>query len=171
MPTRSKWEYLPTEAINPASLAMDTAPSSDIVELMITEDRKTIAAVHRERERIALGVEIITEALQKGGQLIFVGAGTSGRLGVLEAAEMLPTFGTSPRLVRAIMVGGQAAFFRPKEGVENNYEEGARAAQEGRRLRAASNWRRRRTATAPVAEGERKSGGGLVDAVSAPCAR
>ena len=127
MPTRSKWEYLPTEAINPASLAMDTAPSSDIVELMITEDRKTIAAVHRERERISLGVEIITKALQKGGRLIFVGAGTSGRLGVLEAAEMLPTFGTSPRLVRAIMAGGQAAFFRPKEGVEDNYEEGARA--------------------------------------------
>ncbi len=127
MPTRSKWEYLPTEAINPASLAMDTAPSSDIVELMITEDRKTIAAVHRERERIALGVEIITEALRKSGRLIFVGAGTSGRLGVLEAAEMLPTFGTSPLLVRAIMAGGQSAFFRPKEGVEDNYEEGARA--------------------------------------------
>ena len=127
MPTRSKWEYLPTEAINPASLAMDTAPSSDIVELMIIEDRKTIAAVHRERGRITLGVEIITKALQKGGGLIFVGAGTSGRLGVLEAAEMLPTFGTSPRLVRAIMAGGQAAFFRPKEGVEDNYEEGARA--------------------------------------------
>ena len=127
MPTRSKWEYLPTEAINPASVAMDTAPTADIIDLMITEDRKTIAAVHRERERIALGVEIITEALQKGGRLIFVGAGTSGRLGVLEAAEMLPTFGTSPRLVRAIMAGGQAAFFRAKEGVEDHYEEGARA--------------------------------------------
>ena len=127
MPTRSKWEYLPTEAINPASVAMDTAPTADIIDLMITEDRKTIAAVHRERERIALGVEIITEALQKGGRLIFVGAGTSGRLGVLEAAEMLPTFGTSPRLVRAIMAGGQAAFFRAKEGAEDHYEEGARA--------------------------------------------
>jgi len=67
------------------------------------------------------------QALKKGGRVIFVGAGTSGRLGVVEAAEMPPTFGTSPTLVQAIMAGGQDAVFRAKEGVEDNFEEGARS--------------------------------------------
>ena len=83
----------------------------------------------------------MTQALRKGGRVIFVGAGTSGRLGVVEAAEMPPTFGTSPKLVQAIMAGGQEAVFRAKEGVEDNYEEGARSIgrlrldQQGRRDR------------------------------------
>jgi N-acetylmuramic acid 6-phosphate etherase len=72
-------------------------------------------------------VEIITQALRKGGRVVFVGAGTSGRLGVVEASEMPPTFGTRPSLVQAIMAGGQEAVFRAKEGVEDNYEEGARS--------------------------------------------
>src|SRR5215203_5190009 len=93
MPTTSKWQSLPTEAINPVSLAID----------------------------------IITQALRKGGRVIFIGAGTSGRLGVVEASERPPTFGTSPKLVQAIMAGGQEAVFRAKEGVEDNYEEGARS--------------------------------------------
>src|SRR5690348_3480948 len=107
MPTQSKWQSLPTEAINPVSLAVDKAPVPDIVDMIVSEDRKVIAAVHRERERIAHGVEIVTQALRKGGRVIFVGAGTSGRLGVVEASEMPPTFGTSPTLVQAIMAGGQ----------------------------------------------------------------
>ncbi|HXH05592.1 MAG TPA: N-acetylmuramic acid 6-phosphate etherase [Vicinamibacterales bacterium] len=127
MPAQSKWQYLPTEAINPATLALDKTPVPDIVELMVNEDRKVITAVHREKERIAHGVEIIVQALRRGGRIVLVGAGTSGRLGVLEAAEMPPTFGTSPRLVQAIMAGGQDAMFRAKEGVEDNYEEGARS--------------------------------------------
>jgi N-acetylmuramic acid 6-phosphate etherase len=127
MPSRSKWQYLPTEAINPASLAIDKAPVPEIIEMMINEDRRIIGAVHREKDRIALGVEMIAEALRKGGRAVFVGAGTSGRLGVLEAAEMPPTFGTSPSLVQAIMAGGQEAVFRAKEGVEDNYEEGVRS--------------------------------------------
>jgi N-acetylmuramic acid 6-phosphate etherase len=86
-----------------------------------------IAAVQREKERIAHGVEILTQAVRKGGRIIFVGAGTSGRLGVLEAAEMPPTFGTAPTLVQAIMAGGKEAVFRAKEGVEDDFEEGARA--------------------------------------------
>ena len=94
---------------------------------MVNEDRKVVAAVHRERERIANGVQMIAESLRKGGRLIFVGAGTSGRLGVVEAAEMPPTFGVSPTRVRAIMAGGKDAVFVPKEGVEDDYEEGARA--------------------------------------------
>ncbi len=127
MPVRSKWQSLPTEAINPATLAIDKLSPADIVEGMLNEDRKMLAAVQREKERIAVGVDIITQALRKGGRIIFVGAGTSGRLGVLESAEMPPTFGTSPDLVVGIMAGGKRAILRAKEGVEDNYEEGARA--------------------------------------------
>ena len=127
MPTQSKWESLPTEAINPVSLAIDKTPVSDIVEMVLNEDRKVIAAVQKEKERIAHGIEIITQALRKGGRIIFIGAGTSGRLGVVEASEMPPTFGTPPNTVQAIMAGGQEAVFRAKEGVEDNYEEGARS--------------------------------------------
>src|SRR4051795_8103946 len=127
MTTHSKWESLPTEAINPVSLSVDKAAVPDIIEMIVNEDRKVVAAVHKERQRIAQGVEIITQALRKGGRVIFVGAGTSGRLGVVEASEMPPTFGTSPTLVQAIMAGGQEAVLRAKEGVEDNYEEGARS--------------------------------------------
>ncbi|HEY3045367.1 MAG TPA: N-acetylmuramic acid 6-phosphate etherase [Vicinamibacterales bacterium] len=127
MSVRSKWQSLPTEAINPATLAIDKQSAADIVEEMLTEDRKMLAAVHREKERIVVGIDIITQALKKGGRVIFVGAGTSGRLGVLESAEMPPTFGTKPDLVQAIMAGGQGAIVKPKEGVEDHYEEGARA--------------------------------------------
>jgi N-acetylmuramic acid 6-phosphate etherase len=127
MPTQSKWQALPTEAINPVSLAVDKAPVTEIVDMFINEDRKIIAAVQKERERIAHGVEIITQSLKKGGRIILIGAGTSGRLGVVEAAEMPPTFGTPPTLVQAIMAGGQDAVFKAKEGVEDNYEEGARS--------------------------------------------
>jgi N-acetylmuramic acid 6-phosphate etherase len=127
MTTHSKWQYLPTEAINPASLAIDKIPVRDIIDIVVNEDRKVIAAVLKEKERIAHGIEIIVQALKKSGRVIFVGAGTSGRLGVVEAAEMPPTFGTAPSLVQAIMAGGQDAVFRAKEGVEDNFEEGARS--------------------------------------------
>ena len=127
MTMHSKWQYLPTEAINPVSLAVDKTPVPEIVDMIVNEDRKIIAAVHKERERIAHGVEIVTQALKKGGRIIFIGAGTSGRLGVVEASEMPPTFGTDPSLVQAIMAGGQDAVFKAKEGVEDNYEEGARS--------------------------------------------
>ena len=127
MPTQSKWQSLPTEAINPVSLAVDKAPVPEIIDMIVNEDRKVIAAVQKEKERIAHGVEIITQALRKGGRVVFVGAGTSGRLGIVEAAEMPPTFSTPPTLVQAIMAGGQEAVFRAKEGVEDNFEEGARS--------------------------------------------
>ena len=127
MPTHSKWQFLPTEAINPVSLTVDTAPVLDIVEMIVNEDRKVISAVLKEKERIAHGVEIITQSLRKGGRVIFIGAGTSGRLGVVEASEMPPTFGTDASRVQAIMAGGQEAVFRAKEGVEDNFEEGARS--------------------------------------------
>src|SRR5213596_404822 len=136
MTQRSKWESLPTEAINPATLAIDKLSPADIVEGMLNEDRKMLAAVQREKQRISVGVEIITQALRKNGRIIFVGAGTSGRLGVLESAEMPPTFGTSPDLVQAIMAGGKGAILRAREGVEDNYEEGARSVNRLRPTRA-----------------------------------
>jgi len=123
----SKWQDLPTEAINADTLSIDTMPVLDIIDLVGLEDRKVVSAVHRERERIAHGVEIVVSALQKSGRVLLVGAGTSGRLGVLEATEMPPTFGTSPKLVQAIMAGGQEAVFRAREGVDDNFEEGARS--------------------------------------------
>jgi N-acetylmuramic acid 6-phosphate etherase len=127
MAVRSKWQSLPTEAINPSTLAIDKLPADEVIELMINEDRKMLAAVQKEKARIAMGADLIAAALRKGGRVVFVGAGTSGRLGVLESAEMPPTFSTSPTLVQAIMAGGQGAILRAKEGVEDNYEEGARA--------------------------------------------
>ncbi len=127
MPHASKWQSLPTEAINPATLGIDKLPASGIVELMLAEDKKALAAVYRERERIAVGIDMIAKALRKGGRVIFIGAGTSGRLGVVEAAEMPPTFGTDPEVVQAIMAGGKTAILRAKEGAEDDYEEGARA--------------------------------------------
>ena len=127
MPVRSKWQSLPTEAINPATLGIDKLAAADIVEVMLSEDRKMIAAVQREHDRIAVGVEMIATTLRKEGRVVFVGAGTSGRLGVLESAEMPPTFSTDPLLVQAIMAGGRGAIFSAKEGVEDNYEEGARS--------------------------------------------
>ena len=127
MAVRSKWQSLPTEAINPSSLAIDKLPADEVIELMINEDRKMLAAVQREKARIAMGADLIATALRKGGRIVFVGAGTSGRLGVLESAEMPPTFSTDPTLVQAIMAGGKNAILRAKEGVEDNYEEGARS--------------------------------------------
>jgi N-acetylmuramic acid 6-phosphate etherase len=127
MIVRSKWQSLPTEAINPATLDIDKLPADEVIELMINEDRKMLAAVQKEKARIAMGADLIAAAVRKGGRVVFVGAGTSGRLGVLESAEMPPTFSIGPDVVQAIMAGGQGAILRAKEGVEDNYEEGARA--------------------------------------------
>ncbi len=123
----SKWELLQTEAINPGSIDLDVAPVADIVDLMVSEDRKVVTAVYRERERIAHAIEIVTQSLRKGGRLLFSGAGTSGRLGVVEAAEMPPTFGTPPSLVQAVMAGGKTAMFQSREGVEDDHAAGIRA--------------------------------------------
>jgi N-acetylmuramic acid 6-phosphate etherase len=127
MSLRSKWQSLPTEAINPDTLAFDKLTPADLVEEMLHEDRKMLAAVQREKDRIAVGIDILTRALRSGGRIVFVGAGTSGRLGVLESSEMPPTFGTKPDLVQAIMAGGKDAMLTPREGVDDNYEEGARS--------------------------------------------
>src|SRR5262245_46143403 len=117
MSSRSKWESLPTEAINPSTLNIDKLSAVEIVDEMLNEDRKMLTAVQHEKERIAVGIDIITQSLRRGGRIVFVGAGTSGRLGIVESAEMPPTFGTNHDLVLAIMAGGKNAFLRAKEGV------------------------------------------------------
>ena len=123
----SKWQKLPTEAINRRTLDVDTMPIDRIVALINREDRRTVSAVEQVRPQIVVAIKLIVASLAEGGRVFFVGAGTSGRLGVLEAAEVPPTFGTPPTLVQAVMAGGQEAVFRAREGVEDNFEEGARS--------------------------------------------
>ena len=129
----SPWGKLATEAVNPDSLDLDTMSALEIVDLMNSEDRKIIQAVRRERKNIAGAVELIAGSLQEGGRLYYVGAGTSGRLGVLDASECPPTFGTDPSLVRGLIAGGPGAVWRSVEGAEDDPEAGARAV--GRRVR------------------------------------
>ena len=126
MPTRSKWQQLATEAVNPRSRDIDTLTPGAMVELMVLDNRNVLSAVQREKARIARGAKLIASAIQDGGRLVFTGAGTSGRLGVLEAAELPPTFGIEPDSAIALMAGGRSAVHRAKEGVEDDLEEGAR---------------------------------------------
>ena len=127
MPTPSKWQYLATEAVNPGSRDIDTLPLDEIIDVMVLDNRSVLAAVQREKSRIARGAGMIADAVLSGGKLIFAGAGTSGRLGVLEAAELPPTFGVDPSTAQAIMAGGAAAVHRAKEGVEDDLDAGQRA--------------------------------------------
>ena len=110
--------------MNPRSRDIDTLTADEIVEVMILDNRNVLAAVQREKARIARGAELVADAVLGGGRLIFVGAGTSGRLGVLEAAELPPTFGIDPTTAQAIMAGGAGAVHRAKEGVEDDYDGG-----------------------------------------------
>jgi N-acetylmuramic acid 6-phosphate etherase len=130
---RTRYARLSTERANPASLDLDRLRARQIARLMNREDARAVRAVGRVDGRIATAVELIVAALARGGRLFFVGAGTSGRLGVLEAAECPPTFGTSPRLVQAIMAGGRASVFRSREGAED--DEPAAAREVRRRVR------------------------------------
>ena len=121
-----KLERLITERPNRASRDLDRLSPVRVARLMNREDRRAVAAVGRVAPRIAAAVALVTRALSAGGRLFFVGAGTSGRLGVLEAAECPPTFGTPPRLVQAIMAGGRGAVFRSREGAEDDAVAAAR---------------------------------------------
>ena len=116
-----------TEQRNPRSRRIDTLDALGIVDLMNAEDRTIADAVHAEREPIALALELAERAFRSGGRLVYVGAGTSGRLGVLDAAEMPPTFGTDPSMVVGIIAGGYAALVRAQEGAEDVPADGARA--------------------------------------------
>lgn len=114
-----------TEQRNPASSRIDELDPLGIVDLINAEDRLVADAVAREREAIATALELAEAAFRAGGRLIYVGAGTSGRLGVLDAAEMPPTFGTDPSMVRGVIAGGYEALVRAQEGAEDHPEAGA----------------------------------------------
>src|SRR5262245_14204343 len=128
-----RFDRLATERPNRASVALDRMHPVAIARLMNREDARAVRAVGRGRTAIARAVDAIVAAVSAGGRLFFVGAGTSGRLGVLEAAECPPTFGTPPSLVQAIMAGGRASVFRSREGAEDDARAGARTVR--RRVR------------------------------------
>jgi N-acetylmuramic acid 6-phosphate etherase len=113
---RRRTERRLTEQRNAASKNLDRMTAREIVRLMNREDRKVAEAVGRELPAIARAVDAIVGAIRTGGRLIYVGAGSSGRMGVLDAAECPPTFGTSPKSVQALIAGGRRAITRAVEG-------------------------------------------------------
>ena len=117
----------PTEQRNPRSLKLDRLSIGKAVELMIEEESGIGKAIFAERAKIAKGVNLIVASLKKGGRVIYVGAGTSGRLGVLDASECPPTFRVPPEWVQGIIAGGQTALWRSVEGAEDSVESGATA--------------------------------------------
>jgi N-acetylmuramic acid 6-phosphate etherase len=121
---------LATEQRNPNTRDLDTLEIPDILRRISAEDRGVPDAVAREIEPIARAAELVAEALRAGGRLIYVGAGTSGRLGVLDASECPPTFGTPPEMVQGVIAGGHGALVRAVEGAEDRAAEGARAVAE-----------------------------------------
>src|SRR6267143_1968775 len=118
VPERQLTEQRLTEQRNAASGNLDRMTPREIVRLMNREDRKVAIAVGRELAAIARAVDAIVSGIRKGGRLIYVGAGSSGRMGVLDAAECPPTFGTSPKQVQALIAGGRRAITRAVEGAE-----------------------------------------------------
>ena len=116
-----------TEQRNPKSTKIDKLDILGIVDLINNEDRLVAEAVSDEREAIARAIELVETALRAGGRLIYVGAGTSGRLGVLDAAEMPPTFGIDPERVHGVIAGGYQALVRSQEGAEDHPEDGVEA--------------------------------------------
>jgi N-acetylmuramic acid 6-phosphate etherase len=120
-------EQLPiTEAENPRTVEIARLPARDIVRLMNEEDARVAEAVRRVLPEVARAVEAIVECLRAGGRLFYVGTGTSGRLGVLDAAECPPTFGVAPELVQGIIAGGYEALYRATEASEDDAAAGAR---------------------------------------------
>jgi N-acetylmuramic acid 6-phosphate etherase len=120
----SHWKSLPTEARHPESAELDRMSADDIVTLLLEEDARGIERALARRRQIARAAEIVAEVLGHGGTVTFAGAGTSGRLGVLEAAECPPTFGTDPEMIRAVIAGGEDAVFRAAEGAEDREDDG-----------------------------------------------
>jgi N-acetylmuramic acid 6-phosphate etherase len=127
------WAHLLTESGNPRSRRLDTLSAREVVALLLDEDRRALAEAGRHAAAVARAATLVSRALAAGRDVVFAGAGTSGRLGVLEAAECPPTFGTDPRRIRAVMAGGEAAVFRAVEGAEDRFADGARAARGLRR--------------------------------------
>ena len=117
---------LTTEGINPRTLRIDECGTQEILELINDEDCTVPKAVRREMDRIVRAADLIYEAMKSGGKLFYVGAGTSGRLGVLDASECPPTYGTDPELVQGFIAGGDQALRKAVEGSEDDSDAGAR---------------------------------------------
>jgi N-acetylmuramic acid 6-phosphate etherase len=115
-------EKLVTEGRNPNTMEIDSVSTLEMIEIINEEDRKVAAAVGEAKESIAKAVDLIADRLAQGGRLIYIGAGTSGRLGILDASECPPTFGVSHELVQGIIAGGYTAIFKAVEGAEDDRE-------------------------------------------------
>jgi len=120
------FEKLLTEQRNPASAGIDALPTEQILRIINTEDAKVAEAVDREIPAVARAVDAIVNRIGSGGRVFYIGAGTSGRLGVLDAAECPPTFNVSPDLVQGVIAGGEAALSRATEASEDDPASGAR---------------------------------------------
>jgi len=118
---------LRTEARNPRSRRLDLLPARAVVDLLLDEDRRALQAARRAGAAVARAASEFARCYAAGGRIVFAGAGTSGRLGVIEAAECPPTFGTDPRRIRAAIAGGRASVFAAREGAEDDTAAGARA--------------------------------------------
>jgi N-acetylmuramic acid 6-phosphate etherase len=116
-----------TERRNPRTTRIDLATAAEIVELLLAEDRTVSGAVATQRTQIARAIDLAEAAFRAGGRLIYAGAGTSGRLGVLDASECPPTFGTDPSMVVGVIAGGLDALTRSQEGAEDVAADGAAA--------------------------------------------
>jgi N-acetylmuramic acid 6-phosphate etherase len=123
---RGRWAVLLTERGNPRSRRLDALPTERVVALLLDEERRGLAEARRQVPAITRGARILAEVLSGQGRVVLAGAGTSGRLGVLEAAECPPTFGTDPRRIRAAMAGGRSAVFQAVEGAEDREADGRR---------------------------------------------
>ena len=121
---------LTTEQRNPRTMGIDTAPLADVVQMLHEEDQIAVDAVTPEMPYVVQAVEIVERAFRDGGRLFYCGAGTSGRLGVLDAAECPPTFGTPPEQVQGLIAGGREAMFQAQEGAEDHESNGAAAIDE-----------------------------------------
>ncbi len=122
--------YLLTEQSNPHSQNLDQLSALEIAELFNQEDLKAVAAVGKENKAIAAAITTVAQAIKQGGRLFYVGAGTSGRLGILDAAECPPTFCSDPELIQGILAGGMNAMVRSSEALEDRAEDGAIAISE-----------------------------------------
>ena len=116
---------LVTEQRNPKTMDIDSGSTLKILRLINQEDKKVPYGVEKELPQIAKAVDLVVDSLKNGGRLFYIGAGTSGRLGVLDAAECPPTFGTNPEMIQGVIAGGKGTLIRSKEGVEDNYQAGA----------------------------------------------
>ena len=116
---------LVTESRNPRTMDLDALGTEEILRRINAEDKTVPLAVEKEIPYIARAVELVVEAFKRGGRLFYVGAGTSGRLGVLDASECPPTYGTDPEMVQGLIAGGYAALVRAQEGAEDSREDGA----------------------------------------------